>query len=103
MSKIKSEIGTGVPISGYGPQAYTYIIHEHMGKLRARLLNLADSITNDKEQRTATKGLIKDFCNDSYYPMLRELEAYLRQFNVVKEGVGNVNLIPPILEPVSID
>lgn len=90
-----------VPISGYGPTAYTYIIHDHMGKLRARLLNLADSITSDKEQREATKGLIKDFCNDTYYPMLRELEAYLKDRKVLDEQDNNIpGDCPPMLEPI---
>ena len=52
------------------------------------MLNLADSITSDPEQRKAIKGLMKDFCNDSYYPLLGEIEDFLRYFKVIPEGGG---------------
>jgi len=34
-----------------------------LNRLRARLLNLAETSTRDKQQAEAMKGLIKDFCN----------------------------------------
>jgi hypothetical protein len=88
----KSKELQGVPVSvgetGYGKQAYEYILREKMNTLRARLLNLADSITDNVERRKAMKGLIRDFCNNAYYPILREIESYLRYFKVLDEGSG---------------
>lgn len=34
-----------------------------LNRLRARLLNLAETSTRDKQQAEAMKGLMKDFCN----------------------------------------
>lgn len=80
--------------SGYGKYAYKWIINERMNILRSRLLNLADSITSDEKQREATKGLIKDFCGEAYYPMLSKLEDYLEFFKVIEANKNEVEMPP---------
>lgn len=91
-----------MPELGYNKYAYTWMINEKMSVLRARLLNLADSITSDNEQRKAVKGLIKDFCKDAYYPMLREIEKYLIFFKIIEEDFGTSNA-PSLDEIKTID
>lgn len=90
---MKQKENDNVPTVGYGPQDYEYLIEGKMSVLRARLLNLADTITDDKERREAIKGLIKDFCSEAYYPLLREIEAYLTQYGVLDGKLGH-NPIP---------
>ena len=79
---------------GHNPMAYEYIINDKMSVLRARLLNLADSITGNDSQRTAIKGLMKDFCNDAYYPLLREMRVYLTNLKILDPGSGCSQSMP---------
>lgn len=83
---------TGEVSGGFGKFAYKWIINEKMNILRSRLLNLADSITSDEKQRSAIKGLIKDFCGEAYYPMLSKLEEYLIFYKIF--GVDNKEMPP---------
>lgn len=91
---------TGLSSGGYGKYAYQWIISDKINVMRARLLNLADSITSDAEQRKAIKGLIKDFCGDAYYPMINELENYLEYFKVLESGSRNM---PPRLQDTRLE
>ena len=85
------------PATGYGKYAYTWMIQGRMNILRSRLLNLADSITSDAEQRKAVKGLIKDFCGEAYYPMVQEILQYLIFFKVIDDKSFDM---PPGLEEI---
>lgn len=87
------------PSFGYNSGAYKWILHEEFNVLKARLLNLAESTSNSKEQTEAMKGLIKDFTNQCYYNSLHKMTSFLEFFNVIdgREG-GN----DPILEANSL-
>lgn len=100
MSKEKNSLPM-IGESGYGQEAYKWIINGSMNKLRSRLLNLADSITDDQERRKAIKGLIKDFCGEAYYPMLDQIQDYLIFFKVLDGKVGEMP--PRLMEEERID
>jgi len=72
----------------YNNWAFQPILNQHFNRLRARLLNLAETSTRDKQQAEAMKGLIKDFVNEAYYPACRDLESFLRDKKVISEGEG---------------
>lgn len=72
--------------SEYNNWAFENILHHHFNQLRARLLNLAETSTRDRQQSDAMKGLIKDFCNEAFYPCRREIESFLRDKNVLSDG-----------------
>lgn len=67
----------------YSRWAFQVILNQHFNKLRARLLNLAETSTRDKQQANAMKGLIKDFVNEAFYPCMREMEGFLRDYKVI--------------------
>jgi len=83
-----------IPIVGTTPEdfprynnwAFQPILNQHFNRLRARLLNLAETSTRDRQQSEAMKGLIKDFVNEAYFPACREIEAFLRDKKVISEG-----------------
>lgn len=70
----------------YNNWAFENILHQHFNRLRARLLNLAETSTRDRQQSDAMKGLIKDFCNEAYFPARREMEGFLRDKDVIRFG-----------------
>lgn len=74
------------PLSGYNNWAFEPILHQHFNRLRARLMNLAESSTRDRQQSDAMKGLMKDFVNEAYFPALRDIQAFLRDKGVIPEG-----------------
>lgn len=82
-----------IPTFGYNCEAYKYIVSEHFNVMRARLLNLADTMSQNENQNKASKGLIKDFCNQSYYKIISNLEDYLESFGVIDEDSKN-NMTP---------
>lgn len=67
----------------YNNWAFENILHQHFNRLRARLLNLAEASTRDRQQSDAMKGLIKDFVNEAYFPARAEMEAFLRDKDVI--------------------
>lgn len=83
-SKMAIEVGMD---HVYNNMAWKNMVQSSIGVLRARMLNLADTSISDKEQRAALKGLMKDFFNQAYYPLLRELESFLVDYNVLPEDV----------------
>lgn len=89
-----------VPTSGYGNWAFQWMLQQEFNFLKARLLNLADSIARDDKQADAIKGLMKDFTNKAYYNSLREIENYARYFKIINEGEAQSNY--PNLESESL-
>ena len=86
MLKEKITVNAIYPDSEYNNWAFEHITNDKFNVLRARLLNLADSMGQDPGQRKAIKGLMKDFCNQAYYPLIGELKSYLKYFKVLGEG-----------------
>lgn len=84
--KINSDPAPSVP--SCNDWAFEPILHNHFNKLRARLMNLAEASTRDKQQSDAIKGLMKDFVNEAYYPALRDIEGFLREKGVIPEGIN---------------
>ena len=74
--------------SSYSNWAFRSILHQHFNRLRARLLNLAETSTRDRQQSEAMKGLMKDFVNEAYYPTCHEIEGFLRDKGVIPRGEG---------------
>ncbi len=74
--------------SRYNNWAFQPILHQHFNRLRARLLNLAETSTRDKTQAEAMKGLVKDFVNTAYYDSIRDVEDFLRDKKVISEPEG---------------
>jgi len=68
-------------------------IRDKFSILLGRLLNLADSITDDKERRNAIKGLIKDFVNHAHCEITKEIEKRLEKSGVLDKK--NDSSIPP--------
>lgn len=75
-------------LNGYGKYYFSEVLKTQMRRYLARLLNLADANCNSLEQRTAMKGLIRDFSNDAYHKMHREMEEYLKDWKVLNRGEG---------------
>lgn len=79
----------GVPLTEpqniYNKFAWEIIVKEKMEVLRARLLNLIDGISGDREQRKALKGLVKDFCNQAYFPLKKELCDFMIDLKVLEK------------------
>lgn len=98
MSKVALQ-GNPEPLSGYNNRAYKWILHEEFNKLKARLLNLAESTATNEQQREAMKGLIKDFTNQCYYSSLHNMEDYLEFFKVID---GRECEPDPVLEASSL-
>lgn len=73
------------PLPGYNNWAFEPILHQHFNRLRARLMNLAESSTRDRQQSDAMKGLMKDFVNEAYFPALRDMQSFLRDKGVISE------------------
>jgi hypothetical protein len=82
---VKTE-GICIPLNypQYNDWAFQPILHQHFNRLRARLLNLAETSTRDKQQAEAMKGLIKDFINEAYYPSLGAIEDFCRDKGLIK-------------------
>lgn len=72
----------------YNNWAFQPILNQHFNRLRARLLNLAETSTRDKQQAEAMKGLIKDFVNEAFFPCMREIEDFCREKGVISKGEG---------------
>lgn len=72
----------------YNNWAHEPILGEHFNKLRARLLNLAETSTRDKQQADAMKGLIKDFVNTAFYDSIHGIESFLRDKGIIQAGEG---------------
>jgi len=87
MSKVNLPTAVGSPC--YNNFAWHWMLKEKMEILRARLLNLADTITDDKERRNGIKGLIKDFCNQTYFPLDRDLKHFMQEYKVITEEEAN--------------
>lgn len=68
----------------YNNWAFENILHQHFNRLRARLLNLAEASTRDRQQSDAMKGLIKDFINEAFFPARKEIEFFLRDKDVIR-------------------
>ena len=68
----------------YNRYAYEPMLHQFFNRLRARLMNLAESSTRDKQQAEAMKGLMKDFLNEAYYASLDFMESYARDMGVIE-------------------
>jgi hypothetical protein len=83
----------GMTPSLYNNWAFQSILNQHFNRLRARLMNLAEASTRDKQQADAMKGLMKDFVNEAYFPALHEIEEFLRDKGVISKGEGQ-NLAP---------
>ncbi len=76
------------------PYEYQHIYTHQIEKLKARLLNLADSMTTDERQANSIKGLIKDFCNLAHLEGREDLDNWAIEMRIVEEGdmtpVGNL-------------
>ena len=73
-----------------GKYEYQHIYTHHIEKLKARLLNLADSMTTDERQANSIKGLIKDFCNMAHLDGRDELDKWA----VEREIISKEDIIP---------
>lgn len=62
---------------------YQFIFTHHIEKLKARLLNLADSMTTDTRQAESIKGLIKDFCNLTHLDGRTELDTWAERMKII--------------------
>ena len=78
-------------VSGYNPWAFEPMLHQEFNVLKARLLNLADSIARDDKQANSIKGLIRDFVNKAYYESYRQIKDYARYFEIIGEGEDQNN------------
>lgn len=76
---------------GYNAWAFEPMLHQEFNVLKARLLNLADSIARDDKQADSIKGLMKDFVNDAYHKSLYSIKDYARFFKVIPEGSDQSN------------
>lgn len=83
MSQDKSKVsGEVINKNKYPVNYWRGCLNHTFQVLRARLLNLADSVGSDEEQRKAIKGLIKDFCNDAYYPLKEDIGKFLQDYGI---------------------
>ena len=76
-------------VQSYNRHAYEPIIHEQYNRLKARLMNLAESTARDNRQAESTKGLMKDFLNQAYFETLHNIEPYLKEFGVIDQSEGH--------------
>jgi hypothetical protein len=76
----------------YNRHAYEPIIHEQYNRLKARLMNLAESTLPAGAQCSAAKGLMKDFLNQAYFETLHNIEPYLTEYGVL-DGTDEVRPI----------
>ena len=67
------------------PYEYQHIYTHQIEKLKARLLNLADSMTTDERQANSIKGLIKDFCNLAHLDGREDLDGWAIEMGIIKE------------------
>lgn len=65
---------------------YQHIYTHQIERLKARLLNLADSMTQDERQANSVKGLIKDFCNLAHLEGREDLDNWAIEMKVIEEG-----------------
>lgn len=77
-----------LPPSAYNNWAFEPILNQHFNRLRARLLNLAETSTRDRQQSDAMKGLIKDFVNEAYYAARHDIESFCRDKGIISPGEG---------------
>ncbi len=97
----KSEVpATPEALSGYNNYAYEPILHQEFNVLKARMLNLVESVARDENHAKSIKGLVRDFVNQAYYGSLRNLRPYLEYFKVIEDQTDG----PPMsLEAGSLD
>jgi hypothetical protein len=74
MSKEKYISVSGMAISKYN---YYGIVKHHYQKLRARLMNLAETLEKDQESRKALKSIFHDYLDQAHYSTQEELERHL--------------------------
>ena len=53
------------------------ILNQHINRLKARLLNIAETVAPETRQCNAVKGLIKDAVNQAYFESVRDIHAEL--------------------------
>jgi hypothetical protein len=82
----KSQVTPSEASSGYNPWAFEPMLHQEFNVLKARLMNLAETMARDDKQANAIKGLMKDFVNKAYYGSHRSIEDYARYFKIIEES-----------------
>ena len=87
-SGVPSKTVSTDPFVGYNEWAFEHMLNQQFNVLKARLLNLADSVARDDKQANSMKGLIKDFVNDSYYKSVRDIADYARHFKIIHPNMG---------------
>ncbi len=69
------------PLNSPVPSSLKYnleiILNQHINRLKARLLNIAETVAPETRQCNAVKGLIKDVVNQAYYDSVREIHQEL--------------------------
>jgi hypothetical protein len=63
--------------SGYGDEAFYGIIKHQYQKLRARLMNLAETLKDDLESRKALKGIFHDYLDQAHYNTQEEIQKFM--------------------------
>ena len=85
---IKQDAAPVADIPRYNNWAFEPMVHQRFDHLKARLMNLAESSTRDRQQAEAMKGLMSDFLNTAYYPLLRDFEGFCREKGIIPKGEG---------------
>ena len=83
---MRKEESSDVILMAPRPYEYQHIYTHQIEKLKARLLNLADSMTTDVRQANSIKGLIKDFCNLAHLEGREDLDNWAIEMKVIEEG-----------------
>ena|SRR5215469_6039610 len=75
-------------LNQYNNWAFEIIVHEHMDKLRGRLMDIAECSTRDRLQAKAMQALMKDALNQAFHDTRRNLEAFCRDKGIIAAGEG---------------
>lgn len=73
---------------------YHGITSAQYNQLKAKLFNLIESVSTDKIQQEALKGLVKGFCNIAYTQTIEDLDSWMRNmgFDVEFYAYGSNSL-----------
>lgn len=64
--------------TGYCDEAYYGIIKHQYQKLRARLMNMAETLKDDLEARKALKGIFHDYLDQAHYDTQEEIRNFMK-------------------------
>jgi len=87
-------------VSFENPWEFESIVSTHFNQLKAKLFNLAESVSQTEKQADAQIGLLKGFCNEHYKNLITDLRFFLKEKGFLPKNEDS-SLPPFSAEPLN--